>query len=207
MAISLAKGGNVNLTKEVPSLTKIGMGLGWEARATSGADFDLDASAFLLSDKGRVRSDDDFIFYKQLESTCGSVKHTGDNRTGDGEGDGEGDDETILVDLTRVPQNVEKIVITVTIYDHAARRQNFGMVSNAFIRLYDENQTVVDPLSGQNVPKEIARFDLSEEASNVTAMIFGEVYRYNGEWKFKAVGQGFDNGLAELARNFGVDIA
>lgn len=203
MAISLTKGGNVNLTKEVPSLTKIGIGLGWEARATSGADFDLDASAFLLSDKGRVRSDDDFIFYKQLESTCGSVKHTGDNRTGDGEGD----DETILVDLTRVPQEIQKIVITVTIYDHAARRQNFGMVSDAFIRLYDENQTVVDPLSGQNVPKEIARFDLSEEASNVTAMIFGEVYRYNGEWKFKAVGQGFDNGLAELARNFGVDIA
>lgn len=203
MAISLNKGGNVNLTKEVPSLTKIGIGLGWQARATSGADFDLDASAFLLSDKGRVRSDDDFIFYKQLESTCGSVKHTGDNRTGDGEGD----DETIMVDLTRVPQDIEKIVITVTIYDHAARRQNFGMVSDAFIRLYDENQTVVDPLSGQNVPKEIARFDLSEEASNVTAMIFGEVYRYNGEWKFKAVGQGFDNGLAELARNFGVDIA
>lgn len=203
MAISLAKGGNINLTKEVPSLTKIGIGLGWDARATSGSDFDLDASAFLLTEKGRVRSDDDFIFYKQLSSTCGSVKHTGDNRTGDGDGD----DETILVDLTRVPQEIQKIVITVTIYDHASRRQNFGMVSDAFIRIYDENQSVIDPLSGQPNPKEIARFDLSEEASNVTAMIFGEVYRYNGEWKFKAVGQGFDNGLAELARNFGVDIA
>lgn len=203
MAISLAKGGNVNLTKEVPSLTKIGIGLGWEARTTSGADFDLDASAFLLNANGRVRSDEDFIFYKQLSSTCGSVKHTGDNRTGDGDGD----DETILVDLTKVPPEIQKIVITVTIYDHASRRQNFGMVSDAFIRIYDENQSVIDPLSGQTIPKEIARFDLSEEASNVTAMIFGEVYRYNGEWKFKAVGQGFDNGLAELARNFGVDIA
>lgn len=203
MAISLAKGGNINLTKEVPSLTKIGIGLGWDARATSGADFDLDASAFLLTANGRVRSDDDFIFYKQLSSNCGSVKHTGDNRTGDGDGD----DETIMVDLTRVPQEVQKIVITVTIYDHASRRQNFGMVADAFIRIYDENQSVVDPLYGQNIPKEIARFDLSEEASNVTAMIFGEVYRYNGEWKFKAVGQGFDNGLAEMARNFGVDIA
>jgi tellurium resistance protein TerD len=203
MAISLAKGGNVNLTKEVPNLTKIGVGLGWEARATSGADFDLDASAFLLNANGRVRSDADFIFYKQLESPCKSVKHTGDNRTGEGDGD----DETILVDLTKVPADIQKIVFTVTIYDHAARRQNFGMVSNAFIRIYDQNQTVVDPLSGQNVPKEIARFDLSEDASNVTAMIFAELYRYNGEWKFKAVGQGFDNGLAELARNFGVDIA
>lgn len=203
MAISLNKGGNINLTKEVPSLTKIGVGLGWDARSTSGADFDLDASAFLLTASGRVRSDDDFIFYKQLESTCKSVKHTGDNRTGAGDGD----DETLLVDLTKVPSNVERIVFTVTIYDHASRRQNFGMVRDAFIRIYDENQTVVDPLSGQNVPKEIARFDLSEEALNVTAMIFAEIYRYNGEWKFKAVGQGFDNGLAELARNFGVDIA
>lgn len=203
MAISLNKGGNINLTKEVPSLTKIGVGLGWEARTTSGADFDLDASAFMLNANGRVRSDDDFIFYKQLESTCKSVKHTGDNRTGAGDGD----DETILVDLTKVPSNIEKIVFTVTIYDHAARRQNFGMVSNAFIRIYDQNQSIVDPLSGQNGFKEIARFDLSEEASNVTAMIFAELYRYNGEWKFKAVGQGFDNGLAELARNFGVDIA
>lgn len=203
MPISLNKGGNINLTKEIPNLTKIGVGLGWESRTTSGADFDLDASAFLLGSNGRVRSDDDFIFYKQLESTCHSVKHTGDNRTGDGDGD----DETILVDLTKVPSNIEKVVFTVTIYDHSSRHQNFGMVSDAYIRIYDQNQFVIDPLSGKSSPKEIARFDLSEEASNVTSMIFAEIYRYNGEWKFKAVGQGFDNGLAELARNFGVDIS
>lgn len=203
MAISLAKGGNLSLTKEAPSLTKIGIGLGWSSRSTAGADFDLDASAFLINANGRVRSDDDFIFYRQLESVCKSVIHTGDNRTGDGEGD----DETLLVDLAKVPEDIQKIVFTVTIYEHEARRQNFGMVSDAFIRLYDQNQTVIDPVSGQSVPKEIARFDLSEEASDVTAMIFAEIYRYNGEWKFKAVGQGFNNGLAQLARNFGVDIA
>lgn len=202
MAISLTKGGNINLTKEVPSLTKIGVGLGWEARSTSGADFDLDASAFLLGSNGRVRSDADFIFYKQLESTCKSVKHTGDSRTG---GD-DGDDESLMVDVSKIPADIEKVVFTVTIYDHAARRQNFGQVAGAFIRIYDQNQSVIDPVSHESVPKEIARFDLSEEASNVTAMIFAELYRYNGEWKFKAVGQGFDNGLAELARNFGVDI-
>jgi tellurium resistance protein TerD len=202
MPISLTKGGNVNLTKEVPTLTKIGVGLGWEARKTSGTDFDLDASAFLLDANGRVRSDADFIFYKQLESPCKSVKHSGDNRTGVGDGD----DETIFVDLTKVPDDVQKIVFTVTIYDHAVRRQNFGMVSNAYIRIYDLNQTVIDPISGKNVPKEIARYDLSEDASTVTAMIFGELYRYNGDWKFKAIGQGFDNGLAELARNFGVNV-
>lgn len=194
MAISLSKGGNISLTKEAPSLTKIGVGLGWEARATSGADFDLDASAFLITNTGKVRSDADFIFYRQLASTCGSVKHTGDNRTGAGDGD----DETILVDLSLVPADVQKVVFTVTIYDHVARRQNFGMVSEAFIRIYDQNQT-----NGA----EIARFDLSEEASNVTAMIFAELYRHNNEWKFKAVGQGFNNGLGELAKNFGVDIA
>jgi tellurium resistance protein TerD len=203
MAISLAKGGNISLTKDSPDLVKIGIGLGWEARATAGSDFDLDASAFLLGANGRVRSDADFIFYKQLESTCGSVKHTGDNRTGDGDGD----DESLLVDLSKVPADIQKIVFTVTIYEHAARKQNFGMVSDAFIRIYDQNQSVVNPLDGQSVFKEIARFDLSEEVSNVTAMIFAELYRYNGEWKFKAVGQGFDNGLAEMARNFGVDIA
>lgn len=202
MAISLAKGGNISLTKEAPSLIKLGLGLGWESRTTSGADFDLDASAFLLNANGRVRSDDDFIFYKQLTSLCKSVTHTGDNRTGDGDGD----DETLLVDLSKIPDDIAKVVFTVTIYEHASRHQNFGMVSNAYIRVFDQNQTVIDPRSGQSVPKEILRYDLSEEASNVTSMIFGELYRYNGEWKFKAVGQGFDDGLAELARNFGVDI-
>lgn len=202
MAISLNKGGNVSLTKEAPSLVKVGIGLGWSARVTSGSDFDLDASAFMLNSNGRVRSDADFIFYRQLESTCKSVKHTGDNRTGDGEGD----DETILVDLSKVPADVQKVVFTVTIYDFQSRRQNFGMVSDAYIRIFDQEQSVVDPLSGERVFKEIARYDLSEEASSVTAMIFGELYRHNGEWKFKAVGQGFDNGLGELARNFGVDV-
>ena len=191
MAISLNKGGNVSLTKEAPSLVKVGVGLGWSARVTSGADFDLDASAFMLNSNGRVRSDADFIFYRQLESTCKSVKHTGDNRTGDGDGD----DETILVDLSKVPADVQKVVFTVTIYDYQARRQNFGMVSNAYIRILDQGNG-----------SEIARYDLSEDASTVTAMIFGELYRHNGEWKFKAVGQGFSNGLAEMARNFGVDV-
>jgi tellurium resistance protein TerD len=202
MSISLSKGNNVNLTKEIPNLTKVGIALGWRARATSGADFDLDASAFMLNTTGRVRSDADFIFYSQLESSCKSVKHTGDNRTGGSDND----DETIFVDLSKVPTDVQKIVFTVTIHDYKARKQNFGMVSNAFIRLYDQNQIVPIPLMEDIVFKEIARYDLSEEASSVTAMIFGELYRYNGEWKFKAVGQGFDNGLFELAQNFGVDV-
>lgn len=191
MAISLIKGGNVNLSKEAPGLSKIALGLGWGKRATAGAEFDLDASAFLLTDSGKVRSDGDFIFYKQNTSACGSVVHNGDNRTGEGEGD----DETLLVDLSKVPADVQKVVFTVTIYDHATRNQNFGMVSNAYIRVLN-----------QEGGAEIARYDLSEDASSVTAMIFGELYRNNGEWKFKAVGQGFTNGLAEMARNFGVDV-
>lgn len=191
MPISLTKGGNINLSKEAPGLSKISLGLGWGKRATAGAEFDLDASAFLLTESGKVRSDADFIFYKQSNSTCGSVQHTGDNRTGEGDGD----DEKINVDLSKVPADVQKIVFTVTIYDHAARNQNFGMVSNAYIRVLDQ---------GNNA--EVARYDLSEDASTVTAMIFGELYRHNGEWKFKAVGQGFSNGLAEMARNFGVDV-
>ena len=206
MAISLSKGGNISLSKEVPGLTKIGIGLGWDTRATAGASFDLDASAFLLSKTGKVRSDADFIFYKQLESLCKSVKHTGDNRTGEGDGD----DEALLVDLSKVPADVEKIVFTVTIHEYKKRSQNFGMVSNAFIRVYNENEMVIDPPTGNSVPKEIARFDLTEEASSVTAMIFAEIYRYDAggvpEWKFRAVGQGFDNGLAEMATNFGVSI-
>lgn len=191
MPISLTKGSNINLSKEAPGLNKITLGLGWGKRATSGAEFDLDASAFMLTDQGKVRSDADFIFYKQSNSTCGSVQHTGDNRTGEGEGD----DEKINVDLSKVPADVQKVVFTVTIYEHDVRNQNFGMVNNAYIR-------VLDQANGQ----EIARYDLSEDASTVTAMIFGELYRHNGEWKFKAVGQGFTNGLAEMARNFGVDV-
>jgi len=190
MAISLQKGGNVNLSKEAPNLKKIIVGLGWDPRSTDGATFDLDGSAFLLKSDGKVRGDSDFIFYNNLKSTDGSVVHTGDNTTGEGEGD----DERIEIDLTRVPSDIDRISITVTIHDADARRQNFGMVSKAFIRCLNAE--------GE---KEIARYDLSEDSSTETAMIFGEIYRYNGEWKFKAIGQGFNGGLGPLARSFGVN--
>ncbi|APA69538.1 TerD family protein [Janthinobacterium agaricidamnosum] len=190
MAISLQKGGNVNLSKEAPNLKKIIVGLGWDPRSTDGATFDLDGSAFLLKNDGKVRGDSDFIFYNNLKSTDGSVVHTGDNTTGEGEGD----DERIEIDLTRVPADIDRISITVTIHDADARRQNFGMVSKAFIRCLNAE--------GE---KEIARYDLSEDSSTETAMIFGEIYRYNGEWKFKAIGQGFNGGLGPLARSFGVN--
>ena len=190
MAISLQKGGNVNLSKEAPNLKKIIIGLGWDPRSTDGATFDLDGSAFLLKNDGKVRGDSDFIFYNNLKSTDGSVVHTGDNQTGEGEGD----DERLEIDLSRVPTDIERISITVTIHDADARRQNFGMVSKAFIRCLNAE--------GE---REIARYDLSEDSSTETAMIFGEIYRYNGEWKFKAIGQGFNGGLGPLARSFGVN--
>jgi tellurium resistance protein TerD len=190
MSISLAKGANVSLSKEAPGLSRIVIGLGWDARATDGADFDLDASAFMLTELGKVRGDADFIFYNQLRSPDGSVEHTGDNLTGDGDGD----DETIKVDLGRVPPEINKLAITVTIHDAEARRQNFGMVQNAYIRIVD------DLTAG-----EITRYDLTEDSSVETALIFGEVYRHGGEWKFRAVGQGFKGGLAPLARNYGVN--
>lgn len=191
MAISLGKGGNLSLTKTDPSLSKILIGLGWDERATDGGDFDLDASAFLLNISGKVRSDADFIFYNQLRSSDGSVEHTGDNRTGQGDGD----DESVKVDLSRVPADVDKIVITVTIHDADARRQNFGQVANAFIR-------VVNDVTGQ----EVVRFDLAEDYSTETAMVFGELYRHNGEWKFRAVGQGYAGGLGAMCRQFGISI-
>ena len=191
MAISLGKGGNLSLTKTDPSLSKILIGLGWDERATDGGDFDLDASAFLLNISGKVRSDADFIFYNQLRSSDGSVEHTGDNRTGQGDGD----DESVKVDLSRVPADVDKIVITVTIHDADARRQNFGQVANAFIR-------VVNDVTGQ----EVVRFDLAEDCSTETAMVFGELYRHSGEWKFRAVGQGYSGGLGAMCRQFGISI-
>jgi tellurium resistance protein TerD len=191
MSISLNKGGNLSLSKEAPGLSKILVGLGWDTRSSDGQDFDLDASAFLLKEGDKVRSDADFIFYNQLKSPDGSVEHTGDNLTGEGEGD----DEVIKVDLSRVPPEVQKISVAVTIHDAEARRQNFGMVTNAFIR-------VVNGAGGA----EIARYDLSEDASTETAMVFGEVYRNGAEWKFRAVGQGYNGGLGPLARNFGVNI-
>ena len=191
MSISLNKGGNLSLSKEAPGLSKILVGLGWDTRSTDGQDFDLDASAFLLKEGDKVRADTDFIFYNQLKSPEGSVEHTGDNLTGEGEGD----DEVIKVDLSRVPPVVQKISVAVTIHDAEARRQNFGMVSNAFIRIVNEAGGA-----------EIARYDLSEDASTETAMIFGEVYRNGPEWKFRAVGQGYNGGLGPLARNFGVNV-
>ncbi|MBC7502831.1 MAG: TerD family protein [Herminiimonas sp.] len=189
MAISLQKGGNVNLSKEAPSLTKMVIGLGWDPRATDGSAFDLDGSAFMLKADGKVRGDADFIFYNNLKSTDGSVTHAGDNTSGAGEGD----DEKIMVDLTKVPPEVDKITIGVTIHEAEARKQNFGMVGKAYIRCLDAN--------GE---KEIARYDLSEDGSTETAMIFGEIYRAGAEWKFKAVGQGFAGGLGPLARSFGI---
>ncbi|MCT8003770.1 TerD family protein [Sphingomonas sanguinis] len=191
MSVSLAKGGNVSLSKEEPGLTHILIGLGWDTRTKDGTDFDLDASAFLLGAGDKVRGDSDFIFYNNLRSSDGSVEHTGDNRTGEGDGD----DEALKVELGKVPADVQKIAVSVTIHEGEARRQSFGMVSNAFIR-------VVNDVTG----REIARYDLSEDASTETAMIFGEVYRHNGEWKFRAVGQGFKGGLAPMARNYGVNV-
>jgi tellurium resistance protein TerD len=190
MSISIAKGGNVSLSKEAPGLARILIGLGWDARSTDGADFDLDASAFLLAESGKVRNDADFIFYNQLKSADGSVEHTGDNLTGEGEGD----DEAVKVDLTRVAAEIQRVAIAVTIHDADARKQNFGMVQNAFIRVVNDSDG-----------KEIARYDLSEDYSTETALIFGEVYRHGAEWKFRAVGQGFQGGLAPLARNYGVN--
>lgn len=191
MSISLSKGGNVSLSKEEPGLSEILIGLGWDTRSTDGADFDLDASAFLLAAGDKVRSDSDFIFYNQLKSTDGSVEHTGDNRTGAGDGD----DEAVRVDLTRVPPDVQKVAIAVTIHEGESRRQTFGMVQNAFMRVVNAK-----------TEREIARYDLTEDYSVETALIFGEVYRHGGEWKFRAVGQGYKGGLAPLARNYGVSV-
>ncbi|MFI6443702.1 TerD family protein [Kitasatospora sp. NPDC050543] len=190
MSVTLAKGGNVSLTKAAPNLTQVQIGLGWDARSTTGAPFDLDASA-LLCESGRVLGDEYFVFYNNLKSPEGSVEHQGDNLTGDGEGD----DEVVVVNLELVPAQVDKVVFAVSIYDAEARLQNFGQVRNAYIR-------VVNVLDGQ----EIARYDLTEDASNETAMIFGELYRYQGEWKFRAVGQGYASGLRGIALDFGVNV-
>jgi tellurium resistance protein TerD len=191
MSVSLSKGGNVSLSKQAPGLTAVLVGLGWDARTTSGTDFDLDASALLVDVAGKVLSDQHFVFFNNLTSPDGSVEHTGDNLTGEGEGD----DESIKVDLARVPAEVDKIVFTVSIYDAESRRQSFGQVRNAFIRVVNQADGV-----------ELTRYDLSEDASTETAMIFGEVYRNGAEWKFRAVGQGYESGLAGIARDFGVSV-
>ncbi|OTG97610.1 MULTISPECIES: TerD family protein [unclassified Acinetobacter] len=192
MAINLSKGGNINLSKTAPTMNKVDLGLGWNPRATDGKAFDLDAVAFLTGEDGKVRLDGEFIFFNQKTSPCGSVNHKGDNRTGDGEGD----DETISVDLSKVPQEVVKIVFAVTIHEGQQNGQNFGMVDKAYIRVINQDANA----------EELARFDLSEDGSTEVAMIFGELYRHNGEWKFKAVGQGFNGGLGALAASYGVAV-
>jgi tellurium resistance protein TerD len=191
VSVSLAKGGNVSLTKMAPSLTAVAVGLGWDVRTTTGADFDLDASALVCGPDGKVLGDEYFVFFNNLKTPDGSVEHTGDNLTGEGEGD----DESINVNLASVPANVDKVVFPVSIYDAANRGQSFGQVTNAFIR-------VVDRSNGT----ELARYDLSEDASTETAMIFGELYRHSGEWKFRAIGQGYASGLRGIAQDYGVNV-
>ena len=191
MPINLSKGQKVNLTKDNPGLKNIMVGLGWDVNAfDSGADFDLDASAFLCGANGKCPTEKEFIFYSNLEHESGSVKHMGDNRTGEGEGD----DEQIEVDLSKVPANIEKIAFTATIYDAESRRQNFGQVSNAYIRIVDESTN-----------QELIRYDLGEDFSIETAVVVGELYKNNGEWKFNAIGSGFQGGLAALCAHYGID--
>ena len=191
MAVTLSKGQNVSLSKTDPLLKHILIGLGWDARSSDGQDFDLDASVFMTTDNGKVPSDDYFVFYNQLKSPCGSVQHTGDNLTGAGDGD----DESVIVELEKVPANIKSLFVTVTIHDAETRRQNFGQVSNAFVRLVNHE-------TGQ----EVLRFDLSEDYSTETAMVFGEVYRHNGDWKFRAIGQGYAGGLLALCNQYGVTV-
>ncbi|WP_225849520.1 TerD family protein [Streptomyces sp. HPF1205] len=191
MGVSLSKGGNVSLTKEAPNLTAVMVGLGWDARTTTGTDFDLDASALLTDEQGKVLSDQHFVFFNNLKSPDGSVEHTGDNLTGEGEGD----DEVINVNLAAVPQQVAKIVFPVSIYDAEPRQQSFGQVRNAYIRVVNQADQ-----------RELARYDLTEDASTETAMVFGELYRHGGEWKFRAIGQGYASGLRGIAQDFGVNV-
>lgn len=216
MSVSLSKGGNVSLSKESPGLNKILVGLGWDVRSTDGFAFDLDASCFLLTETGKISSDADFVFYNSScrtrdrqttftdpgvaasEDARGlachpslSVVHTGDNI----DGDGDGDDESIEVTLSAIPANFQKLAIAVTIHDSENRRQNFGSVSNAFVRVVDQQSGV-----------ELARYDLTEDASTETAMTFGEIYKHGAEWKFRAVGQGFAGGLGPLASHYGVSV-
>ena len=193
MSVSLHKGQKVSLTKDNPNLSNVTIGLGWDPNKYSGGfDFDLDASVFCCASNGKCRDDRDFIFYGNLDSADGSVHHTGDDRTG-GNSD-EGDDEQIIIDLSKVSSNIDKIAITATIYEADKRGQNFGQVSNAYIRL-------VDNVTGN----EILRFDLGEDFSVETAIVVAEIYRHNNEWKFNAVGAGFSGGLAALCSNFGIE--
>lgn len=189
MTINLNKGQKIDLTKTNPGMTKVLAGLGWGKRTTDGAEFDLDASAILLNAEGKARSDKDFIFYNVPVSACGSVKSNGDNRTGEGDGD----DETISVDLSSLPSDVEKVQFIVSIHDAAERRQNFGQVQDAYIRVVNEASN-----------EELMRFDLSEDYSLETSVIMAEMYRHNGEWKFNAIGQGFRDGLVAILKEAGL---
>lgn len=191
MGVSLSKGGNVSLTKAAPNMTAVTVGLGWDVRSTTGTDFDLDASAIALGADKKALSDQHFVFFNNLKTPDGSIEHTGDNLTGEGEGD----DEQIKVDLSAVPPNVDTITFPVSIYDADARSQSFGQVRNAFIRVVNQADN-----------NELARYDLTEDASTETAMVFGELYRNGAEWKFRAVGQGYASGLAGIARDFGVNV-
>lgn len=191
MSVSLSKGGNVSLTKAAPNLTAVTVALGWQVRASTGADYDLDASAMALGDNHKILSDSHFVFFNNLRSPDGSIEHLGDNLVG-GAG---GDDEQINVDLAAVPPNVVSVVFAVSIYEADQRRQSFGQVRGAFIRVVD-----------RNTGSELARYDLTEEASTETAMVFGELYRYNSEWKFRAIGQGYASGLRGIALDFGVNV-
>ena len=193
MAINLSKGQKVDLTKGNPGLKNIMVGLGWDVNAfDSGADFDLDAAAFMLGANGKCPTDKEFVFYGNLSHPSGAVNHMGDNLTGEGEGD----DEQVQVDLSKVPANVEKIAFTVTIYDAETRKQNFGQVSNAFIRLVDEANAA-----------ELIRYDLGEDFSIETAVVVGELYRNGAEWKFNAIGSGFQGGLSALCGHYGIEVA
>lgn len=191
MGVSLSKGGNVSLTKQAPNLTAVLVGLGWDIRTTTGTDFDLDASALATGESKKVLSDQHFIFFNNLRSPEGSIEHTGDNLTGEGEGD----DEIIKVDLAGTPPTITNIFFPVSIHEADSRGQSFGQVQNAYIR-------VVDQANGS----ELARYDLSEDASTETAMVFGELYRAGAEWKFRAIGQGYASGLAGIARDYGVNV-
>jgi len=191
MTINLSKGQKIDLTKSNPSLKKAVIGLGWDTNKYSGgAEFDLDASAFLVGSNGKTNNDLDFIFYNNLEHSTGAVIHTGDNRTGEGDGD----DEQIIVEFSKIPEEIDKIAITVTIDDAVARAQNFGQISNAFVRVVNEETN-----------EEILRYDLSEDFSVETALVFCEIYKNNGEWKFNATGSGFQGGLSALCKNYGLD--
>ncbi|MEE7582447.1 MAG: TerD family protein [Oscillospiraceae bacterium] len=191
MAISLKKGQKIDLTKTNPGLSKILVGLGWDTNKYDGsADFDLDTSIFLVDATGKATSDSDFVFYNNPIHPSGSVQYMGDNRTGEGDGD----DEQVNIDLSLVPANIDRIAFTVTIYDYETRKQNFGQVSNAFIRIVDVANNV-----------ELMRYDLSEDFSIETALVIAELYRNNGEWKFQAIGSGFQGGLAALCANYGLN--